>query len=618
MGEGGGESPRPSAGAVEMNLPDEDDLLGLLPDDLDDDLLGGGNASAAATAAAVRQRSAPPRPSEQAQPARLGAAAAKAAASKAKAEGDAKRAAQAAAAAAAQAQAQAAGRGGYYGGHRYVDEAEQWAMEQAWQADHEAAEAEALAEEGGEEEDGDAEATVVLQVIPDEVFTHSDPPCVDCPNPECGAPLAYPPGLVFLGATHIRCEACWRRASLGIEFTPALPVPELIDHAQEGQHEEGHHRVGEGAGGLAGQGDRGGGAGAPVPAGAGEDKIPVPCRFFLMGGCSYGGSCKYMHSHEAPIALLMQEAAAAGPRAPTMEMGLQECKWGRQCQRHDCYFRHPHGREMEDAAAGQHAGVGGHYPQGGGGMPHGAGAYPGGSGPGGLPLDSVPMNLRRRMYEFKEEHPDWWKAGSGGGGNPNGGAPGASGGMQSQAKSSEGNDSQATAKWELIETFAHPQAADEHGGNRAECGICFEVPHQVSLLPGCDHVFCKGCISSWRHQHAEYGSEAVRACPLCRAPSYYTVPFFNDTRVLCDPDLKQAVINRYREHIYSIPCKHFAFGQGDCPFGSSCFYGHFNPDGTRCTWEGSGIRKRVNEDGEVSVVKEATLADFLFPKLSLA
>lgn len=36
----------------------------------------------------------------------------------------------------------------------------------------------------------------------------------------------------------------------------------------------------------------------------------------------------------------------------------------------------------------------------------------------------------------------------------------------------------------------------------------------------------------------------------------------------------------YRARLASIDCRHFAFGEGHCPFATSCFYRHAYKDGT--------------------------------------
>ena len=41
-----------------------------------------------------------------------------------------------------------------------------------------------------------------------------------------------------------------------------------------------------------------------------------------------------------------------------------------------------------------------------------------------------------------------------------------------------------------------------------------------------------------------------------------------------------------------IDCKYYNFGEGTCPFGSSCFYAHVNRDGRREEVRAQGADKR--------------------------
>lgn len=114
------------------------------------------------------------------------------------------------------------------------------------------------------------------------------------------------------------------------------------------------------------------------------------------------------------------------------------------------------------------------------------------------------------------------------------------------------------------------------------------------------------CIRNWRGI-ADISKETVRRCPLCRVESFFIVP--SDTWVR-DPDRKNTVIEKYKEYLSQVPCKHFDFGRGKCPFGVSCFYAHINPDGT--TAPKIGPRAVIAADGHVEVFKEhKSLADYI-------
>ncbi|KAE9459804.1 hypothetical protein C3L33_08269, partial [Rhododendron williamsianum] len=58
----------------------------------------------------------------------------------------------------------------------------------------------------------------------------------------------------------------------------------------------------------------------------------------------------------------------------------------------------------------------------------------------------------------------------------------------------------------------------------------------------------------------------------------------------------------------SIHCKHFDFGNGSCPFGSSCFYMHAYRDGRL---EEVVLRHLGAEDGHTVIAKNIRLSDFL-------
>jgi len=59
------------------------------------------------------------------------------------------------------------------------------------------------------------------------------------------------------------------------------------------------------------------------------------------------------------------------------------------------------------------------------------------------------------------------------------------------------------------------------------------------------------------------------------------------------------------------PCKHFDQGRGQCPFGDSCFYLHAYPDGRKASPAASRRRFRQNAEGEVSVLRQVRLWDFV-------
>ena len=164
-----------------------------------------------------------------------------------------------------------------------------------------------------------------------------------------------------------------------------------------------------------------------------------------------------------------------------------------------------------------------------------------------------------------------------------------------------------------IQELEHLQELDERNGGNAvvTCGICLDdiavvnkhnrnssfanTPHTMTtkkfgLLSGCDHVFCFDCLKTWRAANRKSSSQRsrsfmgvgpddamleTRTCPTCRAPSDFIVP----SRKYCTGEEKQQVIDDYKNHLATKPCKRFDGRMGSCPFGRECFYAHLNSRG---------------------------------------
>ena len=143
----------------------------------------------------------------------------------------------------------------------------------------------------------------------------------------------------------------------------------------------------------------------------------------------------------------------------------------------------------------------------------------------------------------------------------------------------------------------------------AECGVCYDYPREegrsFGILPGCEHVFCLECIRQWRGR-IDRSKENVRSCPLCRRESFFVVPL---ERVVYDPFRKVFVLEEYKRRLKEIPCKHFEYGKGSCPFNGSCFYLHMYPDGT--LEKPSKPRLISNAEGSITPMKGIRLSDFL-------
>ncbi|KDP43461.1 hypothetical protein JCGZ_16748 [Jatropha curcas] len=125
-----------------------------------------------------------------------------------------------------------------------------------------------------------------------------------------------------------------------------------------------------------------------------------------------------------------------------------------------------------------------------------------------------------------------------------------------------------------------------------ECSVCLDrvlskptaAERKFGLLSECDHPFCISCIRNWRSSSPTSGMDvntALRACPICRKLSYFVVP---SVIWYSSKEEKQEIIDSYKSKLRSIDCKHFDFGNGNCPFGTSCFYKHTVKPGSY-TWK---------------------------------
>jgi E3 ubiquitin-protein ligase makorin len=54
------------------------------------------------------------------------------------------------------------------------------------------------------------------------------------------------------------------------------------------------------------------------------------------------------------------------------------------------------------------------------------------------------------------------------------------------------------------------------------------------------------------------------------------------------PEEKEEIIAEYKRKLAETDCMHFDFGEGKCPFGTSCFYRHAYKDGSLEVSEGGG------------------------------
>ncbi|CAK9275586.1 unnamed protein product [Sphagnum jensenii] len=149
-----------------------------------------------------------------------------------------------------------------------------------------------------------------------------------------------------------------------------------------------------------------------------------------------------------------------------------------------------------------------------------------------------------------------------------------------------------------------------------ECSVCLErvlskptvAERKFGLMSGCDHPFCVGCIRGWRSGSHAPGMDidtVVRACPVCRVASHFIVP---SVVWYSSSEEKEDIINGYKNKLSDIDCKYFDYGNGTCPFGTSCFYKHMFRDGSR---EEVKLRHLGAADGNTVIAKNVRLSDFL-------
>ncbi|KAJ3411748.1 hypothetical protein HDV05_001759 [Chytridiales sp. JEL 0842] len=76
---------------------------------------------------------------------------------------------------------------------------------------------------------------------------------------------------------------------------------------------------------------------------------------------------------------------------------------------------------------------------------------------------------------------------------------------------------------------------------------------------------------------------------------------------ISDPVAKQEAREFYKKKMGDIDCKYFAFGEGSCPFGTSCLYRHMKKDGTM----DEARLRLVQGDEDVRVISKVQLSDFI-------
>ena len=113
---------------------------------------------------------------------------------------------------------------------------------------------------------------------------------------------------------------------------------------------------------------------------------------------------------------------------------------------------------------------------------------------------------------------------------------------------------------------------------------------------------------------------STRARPFCPTPprrppvrtlrrSNRPAPCPPRARARSDDADKAAIVGEYRARLARIHCRHFDRGAGSCSFGSSCFYAHVLPDGSRPeVRSAAGATRLVRHEAGVATRRRAARA----------
>ncbi|KAJ8905931.1 hypothetical protein NDN08_002432 [Rhodosorus marinus] len=121
------------------------------------------------------------------------------------------------------------------------------------------------------------------------------------------------------------------------------------------------------------------------------------------------------------------------------------------------------------------------------------------------------------------------------------------------------------------------------------CGICMNqtrgLGRKFGMLMNCTHAFCLECIREYRGN--DFSGRTIRACPICYVESDLVLPSF--TFVL-DPQKRKELFAGHTGRLSEIPCKHFSYGEGNCPLGADCYFAHVDARKLRTTLVSSAKR----------------------------
>ncbi|KAJ8328145.1 E3 ubiquitin-protein ligase makorin-1 [Batrachochytrium dendrobatidis] len=154
------------------------------------------------------------------------------------------------------------------------------------------------------------------------------------------------------------------------------------------------------------------------------------------------------------------------------------------------------------------------------------------------------------------------------------------------------------------------ELSEREAGKNQECVVCLDIvmekPDPRFGLLACDHCVCLDCIRTWRTNDS---MGTAKTCPICRTITYLVVP--SDTWPT-DAASKERIIQDYRNRLGRIDCKHFQYGQGTCPFSTSCLYRHADRTGVAIESKPRFLVCGDDAyDGTAHVLKQVQLFDYL-------
>eukprot|EP00842_Homolaphlyctis_polyrhiza_P006971 jgi/Hompol1/863/HPOL_002582-RA len=143
-----------------------------------------------------------------------------------------------------------------------------------------------------------------------------------------------------------------------------------------------------------------------------------------------------------------------------------------------------------------------------------------------------------------------------------------------------------------------------------ECPSC----HKLCLHPDdseeihADHI--ESCMKSGdtASNTASTESKECVTCPICRQVTYLVVPSSEWPQ---DAAEKERIVQEYRARMGKIDCRHFDFGNGTCPFSTSCLYRHADRHGNEIRIKPRYLAGADDEDGIAHAMSQFTLYDFL-------